>query len=450
MPEEKSYDVIIVGGGVTGTALLYVLSRHTNIGKIALIEKENGVAKLNSHVDNNSHTLHFGDIETNYSLEKARTVKEAADMVKAYVEMHGQALFRKTHKIVLAVGETEVKELEERYLMFKELFPGLRLIGRDEISVIEPNVVSGRDQDEKIAALLSEDGYAVNFQKLSESFAEESLLTEKEVEVFLAAEVTAIQKDGQYFIVKVGEQSLRAKVIVVAAGPHSLIFAKKLGYGLEYGLLPVAGSFYSAGSLLNGKVYTMQIKGIPFAAVHGDPAVNNPSETRFGPTAKVLPLLERKNYGTFTDFIRTSAITVNGVLSLLKIISNRVIFRYFLKNILYDLPILGRWVFLQEVRKIVPSMKYGDIRIAKGIGGIRPQLVDTRAKKMEMGEAKIVGDNIIFNITPSPGASVCLKTAEIDARTVVKFLGSEFSFDAVKFRKDLRLDVDLSVQPAQK
>ena len=49
--------------------------------------------------------------------------------------------------------------------------------------------------------------------------------------------------------------------------------------------------------------------------------------------------------------------------------------------------------------------------------------MDTKNKKMNMDEAKIIGDNIIFNITPSPGASVCLKNAENDARKVVEFLG---------------------------
>jgi len=438
---EKTYDVVIVGGGVTGTALLYVLSKYTNLKKIAHIEKERDVALLNSHVDNNSHTLHFGDIETNYSLEKAAKVKEAADMLRAYVEINGkngERLFRKTHKMVLAIGDDEVRELEDRHRKFKDLFPGLRLIGRDEIAAIEPKVMDGRNPDEKIAALLSDDGYAVDFQKLSQSFLMHAKWhdSSRKIDLIGLTALREIKKEGDVFVLKTTSGTLRAKTVVLAAGPHSLIFAKQLGYGLEYGILPVAGSFYSGGNVLKGKVYTMQIKGIPFAAIHGDPAVNNPDETRFGPTAKVLPVLERGNYRTFPDFLRTSAITLNGILSLLKIISDPVIFKYFLKNILYDLPIIGRWAFLQEVRKIVPSMKYRDLEMSKGFGGIRPQLVDTRAKRMEMGEAKIVGDGIIFNITPSPGASVCLKNAEVDARTLLKFLGEGYAFDEEKFKKD--------------
>ena len=46
-------------------------------------------------------------------------------------------------------------------------------------------------------------------------------------------------------------------------------------------------------------------------------------------------------------------------------------------------------------------------------------------------------ENIIFNITPSPGASTSLKNAENDAKTIVKFLGSGFKFNDKQFRTDL-------------
>ena len=85
-----------------------------------------------------------------------------------------------------------------------------------------------------------------------------------------------------------------AEVAVVTSGPYSLYFAHEMGIGKDMAVLPVAGSFYKSRNMLNGKVYTVQIDGIPFAAIHGDPNVNDPSETRFGPTAKMLPLFEKR------------------------------------------------------------------------------------------------------------------------------------------------------------
>ena len=207
---------------------------------------------------------------------------------------------------------------------------------------------------------------------------------------------------------------------------------------MELGLLPVAGSFYCAQNLLNGKVYTLQIKKLPFAAIHGDPDVINPKETRFGPTAKVLPLLERYKPGTFFDFFRTSALTFSGVLSLIRILSDPILLKYIIKNFIYDLPFIGKRLFMREVKKIIPSIKSSELKFGKGIGGIRPQVVDTKEKKLEMGEAKIIGDNIIFNITPSPGASTCLKNAEKDTLKIIGFFKGKFKFEKDKFERDFR------------
>ncbi len=62
-------------------ALLYTLSKYTDIKKIGLIEKYSDFGMVNCHPVNNSHTLHCGDIETNYTYEKAKKVKQNADMV---------------------------------------------------------------------------------------------------------------------------------------------------------------------------------------------------------------------------------------------------------------------------------------------------------------------------------------------------------------------------------
>ena len=54
-----------------------------------------------------------------------------------------------------------------------------------------------------------------------------------------------------------------------------------------------------------------------------------------------------------------------------------------------------------------------------------------------MGDSSIVGNNIIFNTTPSPGASVCLGNAHRDAKKIVEFLGPGYWFDEEKFQKEL-------------
>jgi malate dehydrogenase (quinone) len=44
--KNNTYEVAIIGAGVCGTALLYTLSKYTNINKIALIRTQIVIAKL--------------------------------------------------------------------------------------------------------------------------------------------------------------------------------------------------------------------------------------------------------------------------------------------------------------------------------------------------------------------------------------------------------------------
>ncbi|ERH06854.1 MAG: putative dehydrogenase [Halonotius sp. J07HN4] len=433
------YDLVIVGGGISGASLLYTTAKFTDIDSIALIEKEPELGAINSDHTNNSQTLHFGDIETNYTLEKAEEVKEGAELLAGYLENHDpdREMHSKRSKMVLAVGDEEVPKLESRYNEegFGDLFPKLQPIDREEIADIEPKVVEGRDPDTDLLALQTPDGYVVDYGETTKSFVE-AAREEAGVDVYTDTKVTDITPtlDGHTIATDAGR--FDADATVVAAGSHSLQIAKELGYGEDMSLLPVAGSFFIADEqLLNGKVYTLQMKKLPFAAVHGDAEVHDDSITRFGPTAKVVPGLERGRLSSVPDFFDVFGFTPAAFLSYANIMADRILLPFVLENLLYDLPVVGRRQFLPDVQKVVPSVELDDITRAKGYGGVRPQIVDTANKSLDMGEAKIVGDDIIFNITPSPGASTCLKNAMRDTHTLLDSLKGDYEFDEAAFRE---------------
>jgi malate dehydrogenase (quinone) len=213
--------------------------------------------------------------------------------------------------------------------------------------------------------------------------------------------------------------------------------AKSMGYGMDFSILSMAGSFYTGPRVLNGKVYTMQMPKLPFAAIHGDPEVHDQGITRFGPTAKPIFLLERYNRSSFFEYWKTFGLSIKPVLSLLSISSDKVIFNYLLKNVLYDLPWIGKRAFLKEIRKIVPEIKLHEIKFAKGYGGTRPQIINNTTRKLELGEAKITGEKIIFNVTPSPGASTCLGNAYVDTLKLMEFLGGKYIFNKERFENEL-------------
>jgi malate dehydrogenase (quinone) len=436
------YDVLIIGGGVVGTALLYTLSKYTDVKKVGLIEKYSDFGLVNSASYNNSQTLHFGDIETNYSFEKAKCVKEMSDMVMKYIESEkhpgiDQKIFSKYSKMVLAVGKKQVDELTGRFTTFSKLFPKLRIIGREEIGKIEPRVLEGRNPDQEIVALVTEDGYTVDFKRLCHSFVDNAIKANLDIDIHLETKLLRIEKKDDHYTVLTNKGEFHASTVVVAAGGHSLMIAKSLGYGKNLSILSMAGSFYTAPKVLNGKVYTMQVAKLPFAAVHGDPEVHNENITRFGPTAKPIFQLERHNWATFREYWKTFGLGIKPIISLFNIIFDKILFNYIVLNVLYDLPVIGKRLFIKQIRMIVPSLKLDELKFARGIGGTRPQIVNNTTRKLEMGEAKLNGEKIIFNITPSPGASTCLGNAYSDVQLLMKFLDDKYVFYKEAFEKDL-------------
>jgi malate dehydrogenase (quinone) len=438
----SQYDLLIIGAGVSGSALLYMAARYSDIQNIGLLEKYAAPARVNSLSSNNSQTMHCGDIETNYTLEKALKVQRAARMLECYATSQPDShhIIYKYPKMVIGVGESEVRQLRERFELFSPHYPSLRLLDKKAIAHIEPTVATARGhlRDDEIIALGSTDEYtAVDFEALARSFVRQARLTEgKRVDVRYNEQVLHIDIEDSQFKITTQGTCYTTRALVVSAGGHSLKLAHDLGYGLNYSCLPVAGSYYFTPQILKGKVYTVQNDALPFAAIHGDPDVLVPGKTRFGPTAVILPILERYNLQTLPDFLRVFRFDRHVAKVLWGLVRHRDIRNYMLKNALFEIPFIRKWLFLKDARKIVPSLRLRDLSFAHHVGGIRPQLIDKDNEKLLMGEAKIdTGIGAIFNMTPSPGGTSCLDNAEKDLRIIAQHLGAQI--DEFGIRKDL-------------
>jgi len=437
----KKYEVLIVGAGISGAALAYELARYTNIESIAIVEKYEDVATLNSAGTSNSQTIHVGDIETNYTLDKAAITKRTAKMVEKYCLQYGyqDEIIFSHQKMALGVGPKEVEFLLHRFEEFSKLFPYLEVWDKEKLKEYEPRVVfdkNGKERKETIVGVGAKGQWTtVDFGKMAKSLIENAKKQEgKSVDTFFNAKVDKIEKDGDRYLVHVGNEQYYADFVVVNAGAHSLFLAHQMGYGLNLGCLPMAGSFYMTNEkMLKGKVYMIQNPKLPFAALHGDPDVLAGENTRFGPTALVLPKLERFKPGTYMDFWKTLRFDKNIAIALWKLLKESDIRSYIFRNFLFEIPYLNKRLFLKDARKIVPGLQLDEFRYAEGFGGVRPQVLNKDEQKLMLGEASInPGDGILFNMTPSPGATSCLGNAERDLRIVVKHLGKSFNEELFK------------------
>lgn len=443
---KNHYEVIIIGGGISGTALFYELSEYTDIKSIALLEKYEGVAKLNSKGTSNSQTIHCGDIETNYTLEKAKIVNKTASMIVNYALKHGyeNKMMYKGQKMAFGVGDEEVEFLQKRYEEFKEVYPYLEVYNRDTLKQIEPNIVLDEDgnfRKESVIGVGAKDKYStIDFGAMAESLVNNTLKNEKkQTDIFFKSKVDSIQQLGDiHHIHTENGENYTADFVVVNAGAHSLFLAHQMGHGTNYGNITIAGSFYlGTRRVLNGKVYMVQNPKLPFAALHGDPDIFANGFTRFGPTALALPKLERyRGNSTIPEFIQSLRFDHNVGKILFDLMSDSTIRNYILRNFLFEIPYVGKKYFIKDARKLIPSLQRSDIKYAKGFGGVRPQVLDKKNRVLMLGEASVnPKTGILFNMTPSPGATSCLGNAWRDIKIVCEHIGKNYYED--KFNEDL-------------
>jgi malate dehydrogenase (quinone) len=424
----SNFQAAIIGGGITGAALAYVLARYTGVMSVVLLEKAGRPATVNSAASQNSQTLHRGDIETNYTPEKAAGVKRAADMLLRCLSGNGaDGILHRMPKMVLGVGEAECAFLRARHEALQTLFPGLRLLDTAGVCRAEPEV--GRDRHEELAALAVPDSYcAADFGHLTRFFLRRAQEQDGGLSVRMHCRVEAIARGEDGYVLHTSGGEVRARFVAVCAGAHSLGFAQRMGYGKQYSILPVAGSFFHAPCRVRGKVYTVQSEKLPFAAVHADPDIERPGLMRLGPTALVVPFLERRRWASVPGFLRTVRIDADTLGTFAGILAEPEMRRYVMRNLLYEIPLLRAHRFARVARKILPALRVADLHYARGIGGLRPQLIDRPARRLAFGSARITSEEgLLFNITPSPGATSCLANAVEDARRMSEFLGCVFN-----------------------
>jgi len=202
-------DIIIIGGGACGCALLYELSRYSV--SALLLEKENDVAcattKSNSGIVHAGYDPEPGTLMARVNVEgNALIEKLCADLDIPY---------KKPGSLVVGFDETDRKSIEK--LLEKgnaNGAPGLKIISGEELFRMEPNL-----SREVTCALYAPSAGIVCPWELASAQAECAVKGGAKVE--LDCEVKAIKKEGDGFIVTTNKGDYKARYVVNAAGVES-------------------------------------------------------------------------------------------------------------------------------------------------------------------------------------------------------------------------------------
>ena len=262
----KTYDTIVIGGGIVGLAIARELLSRDPKQRIAIFEKE---PELGRHASGrNSGVLHSGIYYPPASL-KGRLCTEGSRLMREYCDERKLPIAR-IGKVIVPAGESEDAQLE--VLLERARANGARAEIVSDVHELEPEARAGR-------ALFSPDTAVVDPKRILASLADE--LRAGGVEFVFNREATEIDRGMYGFLVN-------------AAGLHADRIARPFGVGERYTILPFRGRYYklAAPFVIRRLIYPVPDLRVPFLGVHFTNAVDG--TTYIGPTA--MPALGRENY----------------------------------------------------------------------------------------------------------------------------------------------------------
>lgn len=261
---KQAYDVIIIGGGITGCAAAYECSKYDF--KTVLLEKENDIAcgstKANSAIIHAGYDPEPGTLMAKYNArgnELAHRLAKKLDIP-----------FRETGSLVLAFSEEEVREVRRlfengvRNGVPVEIIPGAEVLRR------EPNI-----SKQVKCALWAPTGAIISPWEFAAALIETAV--RNSVECRLMSPVKRINRQDGLFEVTAGGEKYRAKYIVNAAGLYAdKVYEMAGGQGLH--ITPVRGEYFLFDKTMGGLVSTVVFqcptklgKGVVVApTVHGN------------------------------------------------------------------------------------------------------------------------------------------------------------------------------------
>ena len=213
----QSYDIAIIGAGVVGALIARELSRYGL--RIALAERLHDVAQGTTKA--NSAIVHAG-FDAKPGSWKAKTNVRGSQMMPALCEtLH--VPYEQCGSLVVGFSDDEMPELE-RLLERGEAngVPGLRLLARDELLAMEPNVNPGA-----VGALYAPTGAIVCPYELCIAAAE--CAVREGVELHRDFDVTSIEQGEDGFVLKGPAGEIHAKIVINAAGVHADELARLIG-----------------------------------------------------------------------------------------------------------------------------------------------------------------------------------------------------------------------------
>lgn len=405
-----SFDFIVVGGGLVGLATGRELLRRNPGSRLAILEKEEAVARHQS--GRNSGVIHSGIYYAPGTL-KSRLCVEGASLLTAYCDEHSIP-YRRPGKLIVARRESELPRLEELYRRgTANGVPGLAVVDSQGIKEIEPQATGHR-------AIHSPSTGIVDYGEVARSLATD--VRAAGGMVLTGHEVKGLKRVAGEWKLETVKSTLGARSLITCAGLQSDVLAAMTGASRDPMIVPFRGDYWrlppGRESLIRGLIYPVPDPAFPFLGVHFTPRING--DVWLGPNAVLGFAREGYRLSTFRWPELRATFSWPGVY--------RMGARYWRMGLGEMYRAVNRHALHAELRTYVPELGITDI--LRGPSGVRAQAV-TR-KGVLVDDFVFSSEEAVLHVrnAPSPAATSCLAIARHVVDRFEDVVGSSASLNS--------------------
>lgn len=257
---QKSYDIIIVGGGIVGLATAYEIKQKQADKKVLLLEKEGALAK--HQTGNNSGVIHSGIYYKPGSLKAKNCIEGYHKLLKFCDEE--SIPYELCGKIIVATDKSELptlKTIEERGLA--NGLTGLKRLVGDEVKEYEPYVNGIGGIHVPQTGIIDYTAVALKYAEKFQALGGDILLNQK---------VTNIQEANDKSTVVTEKDSFEGKLIINCAGLYSDKIAQLTSGKIDLKIIPFRGEYFMLKPekqyLVKNLIYPVPDPSFPFLGVH--------------------------------------------------------------------------------------------------------------------------------------------------------------------------------------
>jgi (S)-2-hydroxyglutarate dehydrogenase len=394
-----SVDAAVIGGGIVGLSICKALA-DSGFG-VTLLEKETQVAQ--HQTSRNSGVVHAGPYYSPGSRKAEFCVRGNALMAE-FARAHNIP-FKVTGKLLMATSKDEISRLNNLASRAKMNGVPSEIIGRQRILELEPHAAG-------IAALHVKNTAIINYGLVAKKLAE--LCQDQGAELKTGTEVKEIHPQPNGVTVVHGQGSLKARLVINAAGLYSDDVARTAGLKPGIRIIPFRGEYFHLSStvshMVQGLIYPIPNPELPFLGVHLTRMING--DVHAGPNA-VLAFAKE-------GYLRNNIVP--------KELWATLSYPGFLKFASHNLGIGVREVtrsvlpqlFARDLSKLVPGITKDHLQPSPS--GVRAQAIGNDGKLIDDFEIRETSRQIHILNAPSPAATASFAIAEYVRKLALRHL----------------------------